>query len=249
MIIDRKSLTDVLGVLKPRNLKFYQEVFIHKSALKRVNQNSEIKFKSNERLEFLGDVVLSLAVTDYLYLKYTNENEGFLTKLRIKLVKGSTLTKFATRLNIEKHVLTSTNTVVNEHILENVFEALIGALYLDYKQIGIEMIAVRKFVFHILDTHVDWNDVLIDDNYKDILMRYAQKKHLQLPHYSVLKSSIPNRFNVRLQMKDCNQVSMSVSKHACSKKDAEQECAKEMLEKMNCSKIHFINSNMNEFSI
>jgi ribonuclease III len=241
-IIGRKQLSAILRNIKPRNIQIYQEAFVHKSALKRINEKDCFRnFQSNERLEFLGDVVLSLAVTDYLYSKYPKENEGFLTKLRIKIVKGSTLTEFARYLDMEKHILTSSNTRVNKNILENAFEALIGAIYLDYREIGLEMQASKKFITHLLDNCLDWSEMLIDDNYKDILMRFAQKIRLPLPKYEMVESK-DSLYSVRLHMMDSENNSFTVVKEGVSKKEAEQECAREMLKKMKCLNIHFINS-------
>jgi ribonuclease III len=234
LIINRIDLEKVLKYITPRNIQVYQEVFMHKSALKKFHNT----IHSNERLEFLGDVVFSLAVTDYLYTKYPEENEGFLTKIRIKIVKGQTLAFFATSLHIDEYLVVSPNTVINKNILENAFEALIGAIYLDYCVIGYEMVFIKMFVFKLLNELVDWVDILKDDNYKDILMRHAQKIHVNLPKYSVMELKgtphSPN-YNVTLSMQTENGNIMHVSKEAKTKKDAEQLCAKEMLLKFNIS--------------
>jgi ribonuclease III len=232
-IISRRDLETVLRYVKPRNLEIYQDVFVHRSALRKLKRAPQ---QSNERLEFLGDVVLGLAVTDFLYDKYPLENEGFLTKLRIKIVKGTTLAFLAKNIGLEKHVAISSNTSVNGNILENTLEALIGAIYLDYRHIGYEMHFVKTFVFNLLDEYIDWENILMDDNFKDILMRHAQKIHVCLPSYKVTELSgtahCPN-YTVDLTMNDEKGVSFTVTQQAGTKRDAEQLCAKEMLSNLN----------------
>lgn len=252
-IINRQNLESVLKYIRPRNLNFYQEVFIHKSALKMLNKslimNREDNLapmgyvNSNERLEFLGDVVLSIAVTDFLYDKYPDENEGFLTKMRIKIVKGITLAMFARQLGIEKFLSISNSTLINNNILENAFEALVGAIYLDYKVIGQEMHFVKKFVFGLLKDYIDWNEIIKDDNYKDILMRYMQKTRSTVPEYTVLDTKglahCPH-YTVQLKMlNDAGEELLAVSE-ASTKRDAEQLCAKTMLEKLSPSNIFLL---------
>jgi ribonuclease III len=234
-MINRFELEKVLRYIKPRNIDIYQTVFVHKSSLKK-NQNATSS--SNERLEFLGDVVFGLVVTDYLYTKYPNENEGFLTKMRIKIVKGSTLARFARYLDIGKYMILSPNTVVNDNILENAFEALIGAIYLDFKCIGYELLFVKTFVNMLLKDLIDWNETVKDDNYKDILMRYAQRTRVKLPQYNILEqkgTSHSPKYCVTLSMTTSKNELLSVTKESNTKKNAEQLCARDMLQQLDLS--------------
>lgn len=238
--INRYDLQNVLRYIQPRNVEMYQTVFVHKSALKRLNnvQEGDMRHESNERLEFLGDVVFGIAVTDYLYTRFPSENEGFLTKMRIRIVKGPSLAKFARHLGLEKHMVLSNNTSVNENILENAFEALVGAIYLDYRCIGHENLLVREFVSMLLHEVIDWNDAIRDDNYKDVLMRYVQKMQHGPMNYNVCESRDSNNsplYNVVLTVKTKGGDTIKVSKNSKTKKNGEQECAKNVLEILNPS--------------
>ena len=235
--INRYDLTLLLRYIRPRNMYYYQEAFLHKSALKKVQKHCDTYIlKCNERLEFLGDSVLNFITTDYLYEKFPHDNEGFLTKLRIKMVKGSTLAMFARKLGLHNYIVFSNNIVINNNLLENTFEALVGAIYLDYKMINQEMYYVRKFLTGVFNDFIDWNDFYRDDNYKDILMRHTQKYHLPLPEYVIEntsgKSNHPT-FKVSLCINDINNNNEYKCIHeARCKREAEQSCARDILQQM-----------------
>lgn len=120
-------------------IKFYfknpdlcRQAFVHRSYVNEADDNLE----SNERLEFLGDAVLELVVTDFLYKKYPNMAEGELTPIRSALVRGKNLASVASRLNLGVHLFLSKGEDVSggrqkEYILANATEALIGAIYVD----------------------------------------------------------------------------------------------------------------------
>ena len=234
IIINRFDLTTLLRYIRPRNLQIYQEAFIHRSAVKKIQKQCDTLFtKSNERLEFLGDSVLNVVTTNYLYHRFPHETEGFLTKLRIKIVKGTTLAWFAKKIGVQKFLVLSNSTVLNNNILENTFEALIGAIFLDYLNIGCEMYYVTKFLSTLFDEFIKWDEMLQDDNYKDILMRYLQKNHHTVPQYtidSVLGQPHCPIYKVALSVEDGKFTSI---KEATSKRQAEQDCAQDILLQMN----------------
>jgi ribonuclease-3 len=131
----------------------------------------------------MGDSVLGFIVTRYLFDKYSGEyEEGFLTKARTKIVRGTTLSSISERMGLYKWVLMDDKGIKkgwnrNPKILEDVLEALIGAIYMD---LGI--IHTKQFVFKLLDEYpIDMND----DNYKDQLMRICQSRRYELPVYNV----------------------------------------------------------------
>ena len=99
MIIDRKSIENLVGT-KISNIDLYQKAFRHKSVLKE-NENVDGSF---ETLEFIGDSVLGFVITKFLFDRYENKQEGFLTKARTKLVRGETLANIATKLELYKWV-------------------------------------------------------------------------------------------------------------------------------------------------
>jgi ribonuclease-3 len=172
---------DVEGIVgtKINDMTFYIQAFTHKSALK---QYPELK-SSYENLEFMGDSVLGFIVTRFLFEKYSDEHEeGFLTKARTKIVRGSTLSIISERLGLYKWIVMDEKGIRkgwnrNPKILEDVLEALIGAIYMD---LGI--IHTKQFILKLINEHpIDMND----DNYKDQLMRVCQNNRFQLPVYVV----------------------------------------------------------------
>jgi ribonuclease-3 len=218
--LNKNELEKLVGT-KVNNLAIYQKAFTHKSALKRYTLT-----ESFETLEFMGDSVLGFLVTKFLFDKYESRQEGFLTKARTKLVRGNMLANIAKRLGLEKWILMDEKGIRNgwnhnEKVLEDAFEALIGAIYLD-----LGLLHAKKFVLGIFsDTAlVDLDCIMVDDNYKDRLMRYCQANKLNLPDYSIA-SHINGTF--------CIAVSVNGGRlgqgSAKTKKQAEQLSAYEAL--------------------
>ena len=180
--VTKPQIEQLVGT-KIKNLDLYQKAFTHKSALKEYEQLNE----SFETLEFIGDSVLGFVITKFLFDQYESKQEGFLTKARTKLVRGETLANIAKILGLEKMVVMDENGMRNgwnnnPKILEDVFEALIGALYMD-----LGLLHAKEFVLRIYNDpkYIDLNLIMIDDNFKDHLMRYCQLNNWQLPEYRV----------------------------------------------------------------
>lgn len=132
MHIRYKALMEKLGV-QFKDLKILDLAFVHKSYL---NEHRDLKNEHNERMEFLGDAVLELVVTEYLYQKYPKEEEGVLTNWRSALVKGKHLAEIAVELDLGLYLYLSRGEERSggrkkNYILANTLEALIGAIYLD----------------------------------------------------------------------------------------------------------------------
>jgi ribonuclease III len=181
--VDKARIEQLVGT-KIKNLDLYQKAFTHKSALKEYEQFTE----SFETLEFIGDSVLGFVITKFLFDRYESRQEGFLTKARTKLVRGETLAKIANTLNLNELVIMDEKGMRNRwnnnpKILEDVFEALIGAIYMD-----IGLIHAKEFVLRIFQDpkFVDMNTIMVDDNYKDHLMRHCQVNGWPLPEYRVV---------------------------------------------------------------
>jgi len=181
--VDKARIEQLVGT-KIKNLDLYQKAFTHKSALKEYEQFTE----SFETLEFIGDSVLGFVITKFLFDRYESRQEGFLTKARTKLVRGETLAKIANTLNLNELVIMDEKGMRNRwnnnpKILEDVFEALIGAIYMD-----IGLIHAKEFVLRIFQDpkFVDMNTIMVDDNYKDHLMRTCQVNGWPLPEYRVV---------------------------------------------------------------
>jgi ribonuclease-3 len=187
----------VMLKMKVKNITHYQRALVHKSIYKAVKRYQgdniqEYLLQHNERLEFLGDSVLSLIVANYLFHKYPDKDEGFLTRIKTKLVNGTQLAKLAKTINLGKYILMS-NHVANikgrdsQKILEDAFEAFLAAIFND---LGFD--AVNSFVLNIIDA-LDFNEILIEDNYKDILLRYAQHDKIKpsTPEYTLISTDGP----------------------------------------------------------
>ncbi len=176
------------------NENLLSEALTHRSYL---NENPAWRLAHNERLEFLGDAVLELAVTEFLYEKYPHDDEGKLTSIRAALVNYVALAKAATEIDMGGYVLMSKGEArdtgkAREVILANAFEALLGALYLD----GGYRIAADFIRNHILNA-VD--DVVANHLYRDAkssFQEYAQEHFKITPTYVVLKEEGPDHRKV-----------------------------------------------------
>ncbi len=212
----------------PRNWELFVQSLLHRSYLQFVDP----RWKSNERLEFLGDSVLSSTVAEFLYESFPALEEGDLTKLRSRLVNRRILAQRAKELHISDFLLLSSSAVQSidsgsESILADAFEAILGAIYLDGG-----MIAAKKFVYRTLLADQDvLNLAQTDDNYKSALLEYSQRNSLGVPRYSVLKEEGPEhdrRFTIEVIV---GNQSFGTG-NGKSKKDAEQSAAAQALEKI-----------------
>lgn len=163
-----------------KNPALYQQAFVHRSAVKVTGT------ESNERLEFLGDAVISLTVNEYLYHKYPREREGFMTRLKTKLVSGACLASLAAKMGLAKHIVMNKKALdegwcCNPNIMEDCLEALTGAVYLD---LGFS--AAKVFVTELLSDHIDFGSLALSTNGKDQLMFYTQQQKVDLPEYRLL---------------------------------------------------------------
>lgn len=193
--------------------------------------------KSNERLEWLGDAKIQDAVSYYLWERYPDQDEGFLTKLRSKLVKTNNLAFLADKINLSKYLLISYHVEfgcqgrVNQRILENTFEAFIGAMYIDFSNninpsYGNDR--VREFIINIIEKYVDIEELVIkDENSKDQLMWYFQKRfNGAYPIY--IKERYENEY-FYINIYEPNTTIISGRGNARTKKQAEQNAAKNAL--------------------
>jgi dsRNA-specific ribonuclease len=187
--------------VNPCNIEYYINALTHKSYIKKeyydIHMNqilSNVKQKSNnvldlleysnERLEFLGDTVIKCIISGYLFLRYGYEDEGFMTRLKTKIENRQSLAKFAKKLGLDEYIIISkqiedNNGRSSEKLLEDCFEAFLGALYLD---VGFE--PCRQFLYIILETEIDYSELLYKDtNYKDQLLRFFHQNKWSYPQY------------------------------------------------------------------
>lgn len=217
--VSKEQLQKLFGC-KIRNEDIYQRAFVHKSALKELQG---VITESYERLEFMGDSVINFLVTKYLFKTFPDQAEGYLTRIRTKLVSGSVLCQIAKQLGLQNLIIMNERGLTNgwnnnERILEDVLEALIGCLYLD---VGI--LAAEQFVESLIRDFVSLEEVQKDNNYKDILMRYTQANGMSLPTYLSLDSVFDGKkvFEVHCWV---NKLPCGYGRHK-NKKQAEQKAA------------------------
>jgi len=154
----------------PNNLAVYKESLTHKSALVKKADGSLI---CNERLEYLGDSVIDTSVSKYLYERYPNENEGFLTKMRSKIVNRKSLNQIGTEIKLDKYIISGPMYNDSTNGVGNALEAFVGAIFLDK---GYE--SADKFVLNVLLKHIDFNFLEnVDTNYKSRLIEVIQHGH------------------------------------------------------------------------
>lgn len=138
---------------------------------------------SYERLEYLGDAVINFVIGSWLYTNFPHADEGVLTQLRTRLVSGETLAKLAGRLGLDALVIMSpraTKFGTSTKVLEDVFESLVGAIYVDSG-----MLAAKTFVLQAVGSFISLQELLVNKNFKDQLMQWCHKCKVPLPTYVV----------------------------------------------------------------
>lgn len=211
-----------------KNQKLLKQAFIHRSYLNESKEHVE----SNERLEFLGDSILSFIVSDHLYKAYPQFDEGILTNLRSLVVNTKSLAKTAKKLNFGDHLMLSKGEEdskgrENDSILANTFEAVIGAMFMDQ---GIE--SVRTFLFKVLIPEVEgYVAKKVFKDPKSLLQEYVQARKQNSPVYKVLHEEGPahaKQFTIGVFVQD-QLVGQGTGK---SKQEAEEQAAEQALEKI-----------------
>ncbi|WP_303920472.1 ribonuclease III [Draconibacterium sediminis] len=226
---DRKEfylfLKDLLGFY-PQNLRLYDIAFIHKSAS---IVDSQGNFVNNERLEYLGDAILGAIIADFLYNRFPQEDEGFLTKTRSKLVNRAILTQLTHEMGL--HVFIDSNTTKNidkSHIYGDALEALIGAIYLDKDYKAAKFFVTKK----ILPQFVDLNEIeQADSNFKSQLIEWSQKNKREIEFETTEETDEKikqPRFKAVVKI-DNKKAGEGVG---TSKKEAHQKAAHETLKKL-----------------
>ena len=209
-----------------KNIELFKRAFIHRSYVKPAKLNDdvilaprmpnclELKSSSNERLEFLGDGILENITKFYLYKRFPDEEEGFMTEKKIALVKNDHIGKMAYKMGLHHWYIMSRNAEekkirCNYKKLGCLFEAFLGALFLDANQLtiqdnvfdslrcGIGFQICQIFVESIFEKIVDWNELLEnDDNYKNIFQVMIQKEFKTTPDYVVLNVDDEQRYTM-----------------------------------------------------
>lgn len=208
---------------RPKNLLLFKIALTHKSI-----SNTSKKLDSNERLEFLGDTLLDAVIADFLYHKFPDEDEGYLTKIKAKIVSRKSFAAIGNSMNIADHIVYQKGRSIRISTLEgNAFEAIIGAIYLDG---GYE--SVKKCIDHyVLRIHVDLSILLEKEiDFKSKLFIWAQKNQLNIEFETIQEDLTDGKWTYEVE------VSINKNKYGrgigSSKKSAEQMASKETLNLM-----------------
>ena len=257
---DINKILRTFGIkFKCLNIDIYRKAFVHKSYITRKNENFitgnkncpdnclPLQEDSYERFEFLGDSVLSTTVANYLYMRYPDQNEGFLTKMRSKLVNGHMLGNLCRKVGLNKWLIISkqieeNNGRDNYKILEDIFEAFICAIFIDFnsKKInlktfhsGIGFQIAEKWIINVLENKIDFADLIKQNkNYKDQLIKYFQHNYINLPSFCETNIEIINNKKIfTIIVKNDNQV--LGTGQSDTKKGAEQIASEKALKYLN----------------
>lgn len=212
-------LKKILG-FKPGNLELYEIAFIHRSATFTLPNGKKV---NNERLEYLGDAVLDAILSDYLFEKFPDANEGFLTKIRSRIVNRDVLNQLAVSMGINKILISKINaTHLTRNLYGDAFEALIGSVFLDkgFKK------TKQLFIKNVLNKYLDLDLIVkTDSDYKSLVFEWVQK------HKSSLIFTYNEEYDFNLK-KSVFSTILIIDKqefgegHGSSKKEAEQEAAR-----------------------
>jgi ribonuclease-3 len=211
-------LKKILG-FSPGNLELYEIAFIHRSATFTLSSGKKV---NNERLEYLGDAVLDAILSDYLFENFPDANEGFLTKIRSRIVNRDVLNELSVSMGINKILISKINSFhLTKNLYGDAFEALIGAVFLDkgFKK------TKKVFIKNVLNKYLDLDLIVkTDTDYKSLVFEWVQK------HKSNLIFTYNEEYDFNLKKSVFSTVLFIDKKefgegHGSSKKEAEQEAA------------------------
>jgi ribonuclease-3 len=221
-ILDKHEFSSRLKKIfgfRPGNLKLYEVAFIHRSATFTLPDGKKV---NNERLEYLGDAVLSAILSDYLFEKFPDASEGFMTKIRSRIVNREVLNQLAVSMGINKILISNVN---SNHPTKNLYgdalEALIGSVFLDkgFKK------TKKIFIKNILNKYLDLETIInTDTDYKSLVFEWVQKNKSNL----IFTYNEEYDFNLKKSVFSTTLIidrqEMGVGQGS-SKKEAEQEAA------------------------
>jgi len=219
------QLNRIFGI-SPRNLDLYKLAFIHKSASIVLSRGKRV---NNERLEYLGDAVLDAIVADYLFSQFPNQKEGFLTKMRSKIVSRTSLNQLALDMGLDKLIVSQPNNQnPQKNIYGNALEAIIGAMFIDR---GFQFTS-NCIVSSILDKFIDLDNLqTIENDYKSRLFEWAQRNKCVL-QFQNQEYPPSDGYNPHFISTISFNEQMIGEGHGSSKKEAEQNAAMEALTKV-----------------
>lgn len=216
-----KALKNLFG-FKPRNVYLYKLALCHKAGPSKYNPDNDL---NNERLEYLGDAVLSSIVADYLYKKFPTKDEGFLTEMRAKIVSRSRLNLLARKLGVDNMIFEDKQVrTKSKSIFGDTFEALIGAIYLDKGYKAARSVVIRR----IIDVHMDIDQIeRTEINFKSRLIEWVQKekKHIEFHLVNEIGEGYGKQYLVEVLIdKTCYGKAQDFSIKAAEQRAAEITC-------------------------
>ena len=223
-----KRVRNVVGFV-PANIGIFKLAFAHRSN----NSEQHYAVQNNERLEFLGDAILSAIVAEYLFKKYPGSKEGFLTKMRSKIVKRKTLNQIADDMGLDMLLLEYNDTKLSDSMKGNALEALVGAIYMEKGYRKTRRIIVSRILRRYVNIHALEQK---DDNYKSQLLEHCQKvgKMVDYRLQERFKFDRRDRFKIGVYING-EEVS---SAEDFNKKSAEQLASKKALEILGVNQKH-----------
>ncbi len=220
------SLKKIL-TFSPHDMELYKQALLHRSMLKKDSHGHMV---NNERLEFLGDAIIEAVVSNYLFKKYGDEQEGFLTTMRSKMVRRSTLGQISKKIGLDQLVKSCVSIEAhNCYIGGNAFEALVGAVYLDrgYR------CCQRFFVSLIERGYLDTNRLERNEqNFKSHLLEWGQKYHLNIEFKTEVQNDSPVAKTPPFVAKVIVEDHVMGKGRGYSKKESHQQAAKHVLQRM-----------------
>jgi ribonuclease-3 len=266
---DVNSFLSRFGIqMKMRDINIYRKAFVNKSYCTRKNENFlngneqcppdclPLQEESNERYEFLGDSILNFVVGNYLYTRYPYENEGFLTRMRTKIVNGEMCAQLSRQIGLQPFMLLSKQIEDNDgrnnrNLLEDTFESFIAAVYLDFNQrklnpksaasgsggggldfLGMGFQVAERWIVGMLEDLIDFGDLVVNKiNHKDALIKYFQNNFQKAPVFLEVNVTMDSHTNKKT-------FTVCIKHHAKtiafgkgeSKKHAENDAARKALE-------------------
>ena len=264
---DLRKIFDKHGLegIKFKNINLYRNAFVHKSYCTMKNDDFvsgnerlpanclPLQDMSYERLEFLGDAILNTVVASYLYSRYRDQDEGFLSKMRTNLVNGKMLGHLGDLVGLRPFLIISKQIEENGgrnyyKILEDVFESFIAAIYLDFQEAttnkmdiaidgvpffpdtGPGFFIASRFIISVMETYVDYSSLIVTrNNFKDQLVRYMQQSMNDFPEFfEVRVDKRNNQTQFVYSVKNSKKTILATGKGA-TKKEAENAAAKNAL--------------------
>ena len=220
-----RMLKTIFG-LRPNNIELYKLALIHRSASLFLDDGAPI---NNERLEFLGDAVIESIVSDFLFIEFPEADEGFLSRLRSRIVRRSSLNRLAIEIGLDRYVIAQGgNGFAQKHLYGDTLEAMMGAVYLDK---GYDF-SNRLFINGILRKYVDLDDMSEQEtDFKSRLIEWSQKNKMEVS-FELIEQFLDRDYNPMFHTEVRIESLSAGTGTGYSKKESQQNAAQMALKKI-----------------